>query len=90
KLIIVTRSARGETICILKIDDTPPAHIVIKMSGWRTGPPDVLVRHADPDMTDEVDPNSYKFRLLVKMDTGASRYSGHINCGMRVGEVAYN
>ncbi|RAL58751.1 hypothetical protein DID88_003057 [Monilinia fructigena] len=76
---------RLETNYLLQTHDEPPAHISIKTHGWRTGPPEVLAQLADPATADQVDPNSYKFRLFIEMETGDERYSGKVNCGMWVG-----
>lgn len=58
---------------------------MIKTQGWRTGPPAVLARLTDPELADSVDPNEYKFRLYVDMETGDERYRDKVNCGMWVG-----
>jgi hypothetical protein len=39
----------------------------------------------DPAQADKVDPNSYKFRIFIEMETGDQRYSEKLNCGMWVG-----
>ncbi|PMD27587.1 hypothetical protein NA56DRAFT_139772 [Hyaloscypha hepaticicola] len=85
QLIIADGSAKLETNYLLQTFDSPPAHIVIKTHGWRTGPPEVLAQLADPELADKVDPNSYKFRLFIDMETGDERYRDRINCGMWVG-----
>lgn len=85
QLIIPDGSARLETNYLLQTHDDPPAHIEIKTHGWRTGPPEVLAQLADPALADQVDPNSYKFRLFIEMETGDERYSSRVNCGMWVG-----
>lgn len=85
QLIIADGSAKLETNYILETNDSPPAHIVIKTHGWRTGPPEVLAQLADPELADKVDPNSYKFRLFIDMETGDERYRDRVNCGMWVG-----
>ncbi len=58
---------------------------MIKTHGWRTGPSEVLAKLLDPEEADKVDPNSYKFRLFIDMETGDERYRDKINCGMWVG-----
>lgn len=85
QLIIPDGSARLETNYLLQTYDDPPAHIAIKTHGWRTGPPEILAQLADPTVADQIDPNSYKFRLFIEMETGDERYSGKVNCGMWVG-----
>ncbi|KAM0150736.1 hypothetical protein ACHAPG_008684 [Botrytis cinerea] len=85
QLIIPDGSARLETNYLLQTHDDPPAHIAIKTHGWRTGTPEVLARLADPALADQVDPNSYRFRLFIEMETGDERYCSKVNCGMWVG-----
>ncbi|CZR68371.1 uncharacterized protein PAC_18270 [Phialocephala subalpina] len=85
QIITPDGSARLETNYILQTYDQPPAHIVIKTHGWRTGPPDVLAQLADPEKADNVDPHSYKMRLFIEMETGDERYRDKVNCGMWVG-----
>ncbi|XMA09019.1 hypothetical protein WAI453_001810 [Rhynchosporium graminicola] len=85
QLIIGDGSAHLQTNYILQTYDEPPAHIVVKTHGWRTGPPEVLAQLANPDTADAVDPNSYKFRLFIDMETGDERYRDKVNCGMWVG-----
>lgn len=78
-------SARVETTYLLATHDAPPAHIVIKTEGWRTGPREVLEALGDPDRADGVDPRSYSFRLFIRLETGDERYADKINYGMWVG-----
>ncbi|KAH8654442.1 hypothetical protein BGZ60DRAFT_418524 [Tricladium varicosporioides] len=85
QIIIPDGSARLETNYLLETYDNPPAYIVIKTHGWRTGPPHILSQLADPATADNVDPNSYKFRLFIEMETGDERYKDKVNCGMWVG-----
>jgi len=74
-----------ETNYILQTHDDPPAHIMISTNGWRTGSPEILAQLADPEKADQVNPNSYKFRLFITMETGDERYSDKVNRGMWVG-----
>jgi len=85
QLIIGDGSAHLQTNYILQTYDDPPAHIVVKTHGWRTGPPEILAQLADPEQADNVDPSSYKFRLFIDMETGDERYKDKVNCGMWVG-----
>jgi hypothetical protein len=85
QIIIPNGAARLETNYLLQTHDEPPAHIVIKTHGWRTGPPEILAQLADPELADKVDPNSYKFRIFIEMETGDERYRDRLNCGMWVG-----
>ncbi len=85
QLIVEDGSAYLDTNYILQTFDSPPAHIVIKTNGWRTGPPEILAQLADPEKAENVDPNSYTFRLFIHMETGDERYKKQVNCGMWVG-----
>ena len=85
QLVIPDGSAFLDTKYILQTHDSPPSHIVIKTHGWRTGPPEILAKLADPEQADTVDPNSYKFRIFIEMETGDERYRDRLNCGMWVG-----
>jgi len=85
QIITSDGSARLETNYLLQTHDEPPAFIVIKTHGWRTGSPEVLARLADPELADKVDPSEYKFRLFIDMETGDERYVEKVNCGMWVG-----
>jgi hypothetical protein len=57
----------------------------VRTHGWRTGPPEILAQLSDPALADNVDPNSYKFRIFIEMETGDERYRDKVNCGMWVG-----
>jgi hypothetical protein len=83
--VIADSSAHLETIYLLQTHDNPPAYIAIRTRGWRTGPPEVLAQLNIPELADQVDPNSYKFRLFIEMETGDERYREKVNCGMWVG-----
>ncbi|KAK0110364.1 hypothetical protein ONS96_001978 [Cadophora gregata f. sp. sojae] len=85
QLIISDGSAHLQTNYILQTYDDPPAHIVVKTHGWRTGPPEILAQLLDPEQADRVDPSSYKFRIFIEMETGDERYRDKVNCGMWVG-----
>ncbi|KAL3422264.1 hypothetical protein PVAG01_06420 [Phlyctema vagabunda] len=85
QIIIPDGSAYLDTNYLLQTHDDPPAHIVIKTHGWRTGAPEVLARLADPKLADGVDPRDYKFRIFISMETGDERYRDEVNCGMWVG-----
>jgi hypothetical protein len=78
-------STRVETNYLLQTYDDPPAFIVAKTHGWRTGPPSVLADLLDPEKADTVDPTSYIFRLFIDLETGDERYREEVNCGMWVG-----
>lgn len=74
-----------ETNYILQTYDSQPAYIVVKTKGWRTGSPEVLAMLADPKQASRVDPNSYRFRIFIEMETGDERYREKVNYGMWVG-----
>ena len=78
-------STRVETNYLLQTNDHPPAFIVAKTHGWRTGPPGVLANLLDPEKADKVQPTSYIFRLFINLETGDERYRERVNCGMWVG-----
>jgi len=84
QLVVKDLSARLDTNYLLQTSDEPPAFIAIKTEGWRTGPREVLEKLADPAHADSVNPNSYKFRLTAKMETGDDRYAW-VNTAMWVG-----
>ena len=77
-------STKLETNYLLQTADDPPAFIQVRTSGWRTGSKDVLEKLADPAIADTVNPNSYKFRLTIQMETGDERY-GFVNTCMWIG-----
>lgn len=85
QIITPDGSAKLETHYLLQTHDVPPAHIVVKTQGWRTGSPQIMKALADPAMADNVDPRLYSFRLFVTMETGDERYKDKINYGMWVG-----
>lgn len=78
---------------LLQTRDVPPANIVVKTRGFRTGTREVLQALGEGGA---VDPREYRFRLFVEMETGDERYRGEVNFGMwvgsamrRAGEVVY-
>jgi hypothetical protein len=84
-MIAADISTRVETNYLLQTQDNPPAFIVAKTHGWRTGPPAVLADLLDPEKADAVGPASYMFRLFIGLETGDERYREKVNCGMWVG-----
>jgi len=78
-------STEISTHYLLQTNDSPPAFIVVKTQGWRTGPPEILAALRDPERADTVDPRTYRFRLYINMETGDERYKSHVNYGMWVG-----
>ena len=77
-------ATKVDTRYILQTGDEPPAFIEVKTSGWRTGSKDVLEKLANPQTADTVNPNTYKFRFSVQMETGDERY-GFVNTCIWVG-----
>ncbi|KAK2804929.1 hypothetical protein FQN50_006439 [Emmonsiellopsis sp. PD_5] len=69
---------------LLQTGDEPPAFIVVKTTGWLTGAKDVLEKVADPNMADSVNPNTYKYRVNISLETGDERYA-FVNTVMWVG-----
>ena len=84
QLLTETKATFVDTRYLLHTSDNPPAHIMVRTEGWRTGPPDVLERLLDPIEGDKVDPSEYKFRLFIRLETGDKRYYW-INEGMWIG-----
>ena len=60
---------------MLQAADDPPAYIIVKTNGWLTGSKDVLDKVNDPNMADAVNPNTYKYRVNLSMETGDDRYA---------------
>lgn len=60
---------------MLQTADDPPAYIIVKTNGWLTGSKDVLDKVNDPNMADAVNPNTYKYRVNLSMETGDDRYA---------------
>ena len=69
---------------LLQTADDQPAYIAVKTSGWLTGPKEVLEKVADPTTADSINPNNYKYRINVSMETGDERYAS-VNTGMWIG-----
>ena len=69
---------------MLQTADEPPAFIVVKTSGWLTGAKDVLEKLADPNVADTINPNTYKYRINLSMETGDERYA-FVNTLMWIG-----
>lgn len=69
---------------LLQTNDEPPAFITVNQSGWRTGEKAVLEKLEDPMQADTINPNTYKFRLNVELETGDERYA-FLNSCMWVG-----
>lgn len=60
---------------MLQTADDPPAYIVVKTNGWLTGAKDILDKVNDPGMADSINPNTYKYRINLNMETGDERYA---------------
>ena len=60
---------------MLQTSDEPPAYIIVKTSGWLTGAKDVLDKVNDPNAADAINPNTYKYRVNLSMETGDERYA---------------
>lgn len=73
------------TSYLLQTNDEPPAFIALKSKGFRAGPPEVLQALANPATAPNVDPNTYKSRLVITMETGDERYKSEVNYGMWIG-----
>jgi len=79
-----TLATKIETNYLLKTDDVEPAYIVVSTRGWRKGPKEVIEALMDPERANDVDPDSYSFRLYVNMEAGDERYR-FLNTCMWVG-----
>lgn len=64
-----------EATYMLQTADDPPAFIIVRTKGWLTGSKDVLDKVKDPKFADPVNPNSYKYRVNLTMETGDDRYA---------------
>ncbi|KAB8075626.1 hypothetical protein BDV29DRAFT_171493 [Aspergillus leporis] len=69
---------------MLQTADDPPAYIIVKTNGWLTGAKDVLDKVNDPGVADTINPNTYKYRVNLLMETGDERYA-FLNTLMWVG-----
>ncbi|KAE8146747.1 hypothetical protein BDV25DRAFT_161873 [Aspergillus avenaceus] len=69
---------------MLQTADDPPAFIIVKANGWLTGAKDVLDKVNDPNVADTINPNTYKYRINLSMETGDERYA-FLNTLMWVG-----
>jgi hypothetical protein len=69
---------------LLQTAEDPPAYIAVKSTGWLTGAKEVLEKVADPSVADTINPNSYKYRITLTMETGDERYQ-FLNTAMWVG-----
>ena len=69
---------------LLQTADDPPAFIAAKTTGWLTGAKEVLEKLSDPQHADSINPNTYKYRINISLETGDDRYS-FVNTVMWVG-----
>jgi hypothetical protein len=69
---------------LLQTAEDPPAYIAVKTTGWLTGAKEVLEKVADPSVADTINPNTYKYRITLTMETGDERYQ-FLNTAMWVG-----
>lgn len=84
QLLTENKSTFVDTRYLLATADSPPAHIMVRTEGWRTGPPEVLTRLLDPVEGDKVSPDEYRFRIFIRLETGDERYRW-LNEGMWIG-----
>lgn len=87
-VIAESLSTAVETSYLLKTNDTVPAYINVRTTGWRTGPKEVMEKLFDPARASQVKPDEYSFRLHVKLETGDARYKDIINTAIWVGSGA--
>lgn len=73
------------TSYLLQTNDSPPAFITIKSKGFRSGPFEVLQALQNPQTAAGVDPNTFKSRLIITMQTGDERYKEKVNYGLWIG-----
>lgn len=87
QVVLPDLSTRIETNYIIQLDNQPEdeaVYLVLKTSGWRTGPRSVLEALADPEKAALVDPRDYFFRLYIVMECGNARYRD-VNTAMWIG-----
>lgn len=73
------------TSYLLQTNDSPSAFITLKSKGFRSGPPEVLHALQNPQTAAGVDPNTFKSRLIITMQTGDERYKEKVNYGFWIG-----
>ncbi|KAL5339580.1 hypothetical protein BJX70DRAFT_148884 [Aspergillus crustosus] len=73
--VVVKDSTSLRANFLLQTADEPAAFIVVKTTGWLTGAKDVLDKLNDASMADGINPNSYKYRVNLTMETGDDRYT---------------
>lgn len=59
---------------MLQTTDEPPAYIIVRGDGWLTGAKEVLDKVNDTSSADTLNPNSYRYRVSLSMETGDERY----------------
>lgn len=84
QLIVKDLATQVSARYLLQTNDDPPAFITVNQSGWRTGEKAILEKLEDPMQADTINPNTYKFRLNVELETGDERYA-FLNSCMWVG-----
>lgn len=84
QLIVKDLATQVSARYLLQTNDDPPAFITVNQSGWRTGEKAILEKLEDPTQADTINPNTYKFRLNVELETGDERYA-FLNSCMWVG-----
>ncbi|PGH10796.1 hypothetical protein AJ79_05269 [Helicocarpus griseus UAMH5409] len=84
QIVVKELSTHIKANYLLQTADDPPAFIVAKTTGWMTGAKDVLEKVGDPNTADSVNPNTYKYRINISLETGDDRYA-FVNTVMWVG-----
>ncbi|EEH22091.2 hypothetical protein PABG_04302 [Paracoccidioides brasiliensis Pb03] len=84
QIVVKELSTHIKANYLLQTADEQPAFIVAKTTGWMTGAKDVLEKLSDPSMADSVNPNTYKYRINISLETGDERYA-FVNTVMWVG-----